>query len=103
MEIELNQGKILKFSPEDAHLLAFKWTAVNNPAKGSLKDCWYAQRRPTINGRRVTIYFHREVMKPGPGLEVDHLNGDGLDCQRENMENVTHRENVIRAKARQWA
>lgn len=102
MRVTLNQGQTL-LSPEDAHLLRWTWTTTNNPSAGSRKPCWYVHRKQrTADGRRVTVYLHREIMKPGPGLEVDHKNGNGLDCRRSNMENVTHAENVKRAKARQW-
>lgn len=39
------------------------------------------------------LYLHRMLMAPGPGLEVDHIDGDGLNCQRENMRVVTHAQN----------
>lgn len=56
------------------------------------------------NGERiktVSLYLHVEVMKRTgclPPCEahslVDHLNGDGLDCRRNNLRWATHSMNV---------
>lgn len=40
------------------------------------------------------VYLHRELMRPGPGLVVDHRDGNGLDCTRANMRNCTEAENL---------
>lgn len=102
MTYKANQGKEIIVSPCDAHLLAKPWTATNNPNARSLQDCWYCHRKETVGGRRRTVYLHRLIMNPPAGFDVDHLNGNGLDNRRENLEIVTRAENVRRAKARQW-
>ena len=38
--------------------------------------------------------MHREILQPGDGLEVDHVNGDGLDNRRVNLRAVTHGTNL---------
>lgn len=49
-------------------------------------------------------YFrmHREILglSPGDGLEVDYINGDGLDNRRENLRNCTRRQNNRNARPR---
>lgn len=40
------------------------------------------------------VRLHRFLMTPGAGLEVDHINGDRLDCRRSNMRIVTHAEQM---------
>jgi hypothetical protein len=51
----------------------------------------YAQGR--IDG--VSIQLHRWLMNSPPDLQVDHVNGDGLDNRRSvNLRAVTRSENV---------
>ena len=46
------------------------------------------------DGKSVkTTYLHRLVMAAGPGEIIDHINGDPLDCRRENLRSVTGSEN----------
>ena len=64
----------------DAHLLAGRvWY---------LDDSGYAQSQ-TLDRVRL----HRLLMQPGPGMTVDHINGDKLDCRQSNMRVVTQGQN----------
>lgn len=54
---------------------------------------FYAVKKLVVNGRCRTFYLHREIVEARPGVEVDHRNGDPLDCRRENLRVATHREN----------
>ena len=47
-----------------------------------------------------TVYLHRELLRPSAGLEVDHINGDGLDNRRANLRVVTHGFNERNKPAR---
>jgi hypothetical protein len=38
-------------------------------------------------------YLHRLIAGDPPEKEVDHFNGDGLDCRRNNLRILTHAEN----------
>lgn len=57
----------------------------------------------TKNGIQITRYVHRLVAiafcyNPNyRSLQIDHINGDKLDCNETNLEFVTPRENVLRA------
>jgi hypothetical protein len=53
----------------------------------------YAGRTVVVDGKRTTRYLHREIAGALPGQQVDHINGDGLDCRRENLRFVTQSQN----------
>jgi hypothetical protein len=51
--------------------------------------------------QRESFFMHRLIMAPIPdGMTVDHLNGNGLDNRRMNLEIVTIGENARRAQVR---
>lgn len=56
---------------------------------------WYAMRRKSKaeSPRREVEYLHRRIMHPPPGISIDHVNGNGLDCRRSNMRFATHAQN----------
>lgn len=74
------------------------------------KDKWYAkfsspgaEPYPARNSRasetgkgqkRKTIRMHTQLMNPGPGMEVDHINGDKMNNRRSNLEVVTKQGNL---------
>jgi hypothetical protein len=45
-----------------------------------------------INGH--IVYLHRLLMNPPDGLQVDHIDGDGLNNQRSNLRLATNAQNV---------
>lgn len=95
-EMLLTQGKVALLDDEDFERLSkWKWFARSLKGRG-----WYAGRnihRPGMSPRMV--YLHREVLRAGPGEEVDHINGDGLDNRKANLRLCAHAEN-IRNKAK---
>jgi hypothetical protein len=53
----------------------------------------YAIRHANMDGKKKTVYLHREVMAPvPPGHLVVFLNYDTLDCRRANLAVVTKDE-----------
>ncbi len=49
----------------------------------------YAGRRVNYGNGRVMERLHRVVLEAPEGVEVDHINNDGLDCRRENLRLAT--------------
>ena len=88
-EIVLSRGLAALIDDEDWSLVSkYKWWAA--PAWHT----FYAKtdgRRP--DGSRFKLRMHRLLLMPPDGLEVDHINGDGLDNRRENLRLATHAEN----------
>ncbi len=93
--IPLTQGKVAIVDDEDAHLAARKWYAWRNPRMHP--DLWYARRNKTAEeGKRGAVLLHREILGSDLGLhlQVDHRNGDGLDCRRANLRAATKAQNM---------
>lgn len=53
----------------------------------------YAVRMEGGRKTKITIYMHRAILKPSPGMQVDHINGNRLDNRRENLRTCTSAEN----------
>lgn len=83
-EIPLTQGKVALVDDED-------FEAVST-------EKWWCHRTSGINyvERRVGNShqsLHRFLMNPPENMEIDHINGDGLDNRRCNLRIVTTRGN----------
>jgi len=85
--IPLTQGKFALV--DDANFEAvnqFNWYAFKN------RRGWYASRTITVSpGHRKNLYLHQVIL---PGIpQIDHRDGDGLNCQRHNLRPATHTQN----------
>lgn len=57
----------------------------------------YAARGVRRGGRRL-IYLHREIMNPPRGMEVDHIDHDGLNNSRTNLRICTQSQNQMTSR-----
>ena len=89
--------KAKSVQPEAAYrrLSKKRWHAVQD------KGRFYAVHWFNVDGRIGHIQMHREVLhlKPGDGIVVDHLDGDGLNNVRRNLRKSTGIENCDNRKA----
>lgn len=85
IELQLTKGYVAIIDAVDAHLAGFNWYVTAR--SGNLA---YAAR-----GDGVT-FLHREIMglERRGGSEVDHMDGDSLNCRRSNLRIVTRRDNL---------
>ena len=51
-------------------------------------------------GTKRNIGMHRMIMNAPPGVEVDHVNREGLDNRRANLRLCTHMENMRNRRVR---
>lgn len=87
IEIRLTQGKVALIDDCDSELASLRWYAAKRG------NAFYAVRhKPRELGHGI-VYLHRLVLGATAGLEVDHINGDGLDCRRTNLRLATPSEN----------
>ena len=87
--LELTKGKIALIDDDDyACALQYQWYAT-------LRKCvWYAYRMVCVDDKQAMIFLHRFLMEPPAGMQVDHIDGDGLNCTRANMRLCTLAENT---------
>ncbi len=63
--------------------------------KWSLQGHQYAGR----NDRGRIVYMHRQILGVLPGVEIDHVNGNGLDNRRANLRLATHSQNLANIRS----
>ena len=93
-EIQLTQGKVAVVDDDLFNYLnQFKWFANNINGK------FYVVRNITVSkNKKNVIYMHRFIMKPNKGMVIDHLDGNTLNNQKNNLRICTHTENMRNSK-----
>jgi hypothetical protein len=93
--VPLTQGHEAVIDAADVPLVArWNWCAKRQ------RNVIYAKRKATLlNGTRE-VRMHRVIMGEPLGLEVDHIDGDGLNNRRSNLRAVTGQQNSRNARVR---
>lgn len=99
-EIQLSkQGKnkdkfIALVDDEDYdYLNQWRWSVVERH-----RTC-YAMRIEVTEGGRTTFFMHRFIMNTPRDIQVDHIDGNGLNNQKSNLRNATHGQNQSNRKS----
>lgn len=88
MKIKLTQGKSSIVDDNWEHLKKWKWFYLK-AGNG------YAARNIKMDVKSKLILLHHAIIGfPLHGLEIDHINGDGLDNRLTNLRIVSHRQNL---------
>lgn len=92
-KIKLTQNKVTLVSNCDFQSLNIhKWSA------NKIGNTFYVVRSDRSSGKVKTILMHRVILGAAKEMEVDHLDGDGLNNQRENLRCCTHSQNLKNRK-----
>jgi hypothetical protein len=86
-ELVLTRGETVLIDREDwERAIGFNWYLQHGYAVG--KPQW------------VSISLHRFIMNAPYGVEVDHINGNPLDCRKSNLRLCSRAQNARNSKKR---
>jgi hypothetical protein len=89
--IELTKGKYAIVSLEDYEKInQHNWRALRSP------QTFYAVR----SEKGKTIYMHNEITQPPPDRMVDHIDHNGLNNSRPNLQLATRSQNACNRRKR---
>jgi hypothetical protein len=87
--IPLTQGRFAKVDDDDFERISkHKWCVSKNKHHRTE----YAMRREYGRNRR-SIKMHREILNAPNVVQVDHINGDGLDNRKNNLRFCNNAQN----------
>ena len=88
-KIELTQNQFALVDDEYYEWLnQWKWHAIKTRRKS-----YYVRRVSPIKDEYPFIWMHRLIMDPPKDMQIDHIDGNGLNNCRSNLKVVTPREN----------
>lgn len=87
--LPLTKGFTATLDAADVWLVErWSWFALQS-ASGRV----YAGRSARLNGRKYTVLLHRHLIGAPQAYDVDHQDGDGLNCRRGNLRLCTPAQN----------
>lgn len=89
-EVPLTGGRCAIVDESDLALLSlFRWQLVANDRRSHV----YASTQVRSGAGGTSVRMHRLIMSAGPGMVVDHRDGDTLNNRRSNLRVCTASEN----------
>lgn len=97
-ELHLHKGYTTTVDDEDYDRVSkYIWKVrVRQRVKSSIPGCHVRRRFTDTDGHRKFIWLHHEILniKRPITIEVDHIDGNGLNNQKSNLRICTRRENA---------
>jgi hypothetical protein len=97
--VTLTKGYTATIDAVDVPLVdGCNWQAlVDKRADGTIRTV-YAYRSDCSGPKQRTVYLHRVLMENPDALQVDHRDGDGLNCRRNNLRLATNSQNACNGR-----
>jgi len=93
-EIPLSRGKVALVDDEDYEWLnQSRWRLLSHNERYSSGPYALRSQYNPDTKRSTTIYMHRLILSAPSHLQVDHINGNGLDNRRSNLRLCLSRQN----------
>lgn len=90
-EIPLTRGMVALIDDEDFERVSpLKWGAIET---GKLTKKFYARHATNRGGVFTSTLLHRFILDAPDDVDVDHADGNGLNCQRANIRVATAQQN----------
>lgn len=90
-KINLTQDKVTIVDDEDyVYLIQWKWFYHIDKKSGRTG---YAYANDRVNNKPISLRMHRLIMQPPIDMEVDHINGNGIDNRKMNLRICSHKDN----------
>lgn len=98
--VSLTQGKVALVDDEDFERISrLKWCIIRGGGRGNnlyaFRTSWDKSKH-----RRVGILMHRLILNTRKEDQIDHINGNGLDNQRNNLRLATQQQNMWNRRKR---
>lgn len=89
-EVALTQNYAAIVDDEDyERVIQYNWHCAKR-----LTTIYAGSRIRDVDKKETYVLMHRFIMNAPKGVEVDHINGNGLDNQSHNLRFATHQENT---------
>lgn len=100
--VPLTKGHEAVIDAADINLVSgLNWNVMIFRRKdGAIRNVYAASKAPDEDGRMRTVYLHRFILPTPIGIEVDHIDGDGMNNRRSNLRPATRSQNLCNQRIR---